>query len=151
MTYDVRFKTGATEILVAAEKITWGLDNKLLILTPASFRVLEEITGKIPNFIVWFGKGIDTITFHVLFADDTVWAEFRNYAKATQFYDASTTVFPEVYWGPAGGPFYTGQNLDDNMAGQYRFIITKVDVDKDVKGSFWRGTVSGVIGTCPAV
>ena len=119
-----------------------------MVLTPATFRILEDVLGseKLPAFIVWFGKCSETITFDLRFDDDDAYKEFRALVKTGVFYTTHTSSeYFEFYWGTSGDAFYSGQNDQDQLT-QYKGIITKTDIRKDVKGGFWRGTATFVIG-----
>jgi hypothetical protein len=161
MTLDVTFRvykgvngTQSTTKTVACENITWEIDNKGLILTPATFRILEDVlvNEKLPAFIVWFGKCVEIITFELRFDTDTDYKDFRSFVKTSSFFthshagdDVAKGRFTEFYWGESGDPFYTGQNNQDQLD-EYRGMFLKSNCSKDVKGGFWRGTVSFAIG-----
>ena len=101
---------------------------------------------KIPAFIIWFGKCVETVTFDLRFDSDTAFKAFRKVVKNDSFFlMRGSSEFLEFYWGGAGDPFYTGQNDVDNMD-YYAGAIAKTSFSKDVKGGFWRGTATFLLG-----
>jgi hypothetical protein len=135
---------------VNCKDIIWGINYGTSNFTPAVLRVLGALFGDetIPNFIVYFGKFTETITFEVNFATDADWKSFRKWSTQSAYFDTELGDAPlRFYWGddPVNDKFFDYTN-DVAKLKCYEGMFGMASIHKNVTGGFWEGTINFMIG-----
>lgn len=150
MTMDVYVKAGSQDALtVQCERIAHKYVPAITVLSPATFRVLEDVfgAGKMGTMLVNWGKCVHTFSFDLYFANDEDYEYFIYYIDVLAYGDTMSEGDLEVYWGEAGDAFYTGeQRWGKLMGSQYMGYFLTGNFEKNVKGGFWRGSIDFVLG-----
>ena len=144
----IMYIDGTDNYTLQVEEADWDISYGISSFSPAVLRVLGTVFGgeTIPNFIIYFGKFSETVTFSVSFASDTEWKAFRKFATQTAYFNTNLSSKPlQFYWGGSGDPFYTGEN-DVAQLDNYEGLISKIKVSRKFPGKNWRGIVQFKIG-----